>query len=105
MHKKDWKSDDMERFIKLTKGHLTDPQIIKLFSANRFIFEGQIYKRRSEYNPDTLQMILDNFDPYIRESYLGRKLKGYIRQEKSKMIQKMNADGKVHVLSQKAVKQ
>jgi len=105
LFKRYYAGDLQEKFHKLTHGKVTDPKIIKLFSANRFIFEGDIYKRRTEYNPDTLQLILDNFDPFIRDSYLGRKLKGYIRQEKSELIQKINADGKVHLLSQKAVAQ
>jgi|GEM_PF-3449254 len=84
MHKKDWKSDDLERFHKLTNGQVTDPNVIKLFSANQFIFDHIIYNKRSEYSPDTLQLILDNFDPFIRNSYLGRKLKAYIRKEKNK---------------------
>lgn len=103
--KRSYAGDVLEKFHKLTNGKVTDPKVIKLFSANQFIFERLIYKRRAEYNPDTLQMILDNFDPFIRESYLGRKLKGYIRKEKTKLIQEINADGKVHLLSQKAIAQ
>lgn len=101
LFKRDYEDDVLLKFHKLSHGKVTDPKVIKLFSANQFVFEKLIYKRRAKYNPDTLQMILDNFDPFIRESFLGRKLKRYIRQEKSKL----NDDEKVHVLSQKAVKQ